>query len=528
MKKRIISFTLTSILVFLFLFGQLFEIAVNPQAVSTQSSIRVREISATRGMIYDRNLSPLVNDSYSYISCIKPTTDAAEILSAVNDTESLKTVADGKLLVLPPSETPLTESSDDIKTITAYKRYSGSSLLHILGYTDQSGNGVSGLEKYYNDYLNETGGELSIAYTTDANGRLLLGEPIEIRDNEYYDKDGLVLTIDKNIQAITEAALKKGNIDKGAAIVLDVKTSAIVACASTPVYDRDDLQSYIHDPNTPFINRALSAYPVGSVFKTVTSAAALENRTALSDFNCTGSIEKSGNTFNCNETEGHGVIDFDTALSVSCNPYFIDLGVKVGAKKLLDFTNKAGFGKSADLGNGFLTAAGTLPAERELNSDAAIGNFAFGQGKLTASPLQISSFFAAIANKGIYNEPYLIKGTTDKSGAISPEIQKEGKKIMSESTCNVLKDALLKATREGTGKAAFSSLFDACTKTATAQSGQYDENGNEILYCWFAGFFPYDNPQYVICILKENGSSGGADGGPVFKEISENIYINEQ
>ena len=82
-----------------------------------------------------------------------------------------------------------------------------------------------------------------------------------------------------------------------------------------------------------------------------------------------------------------------------------------------------------------------------------------------------------------------------------------------------------KTITEGTGKVAFSSLFDSCAKTATAESGQYDEKGNEIKYCWFTGFFPEDDPQYVICILKENGSSGGTDGAPVFKEISEKIFI---
>ena len=86
---------------------------------------------------------------------------------------------------------------------------------------------------------------------------------------------------------------------------------------------------------------------------------------------------------------------------------------------------------------------------------------------------------------------------------------------------------MAKTTTDGTGKTAFTSLFDSCTKTATAQSGQYDENGIEIKYCWFVGFFPIENPQYVICILKENGSSGGTDGAPVFKEISEKIYIND-
>ena len=151
----------------------------------------------------------------------------------------------------------------------------------------------------------------------------------------------------------------------------------------------------------------------------------------------------------------------------------------------------------------------------------------FGQGKLTASPLQIANCFAAIANEGIYNEPYVYKGKIDSNGNLTPITKNEGKRVLSESTCKEIKNAMAYTTTLGTGKSAYSSLFDSCTKTATAQSGQYDENGVEIKYCWFVGFFPIENPKYVICILKENGSSGGTDGAPVFKEISENIYIND-
>lgn len=528
MKKRVFYFVFTSILIFTFLCSQLFNIVLHPQTASTYSGTRVKEISAVRGMIYDRNLIPLVNNKYTYTTCVKPTLKATELLKSNNsDKAILEKLKSGNFLILTPTESQIFQNSEDIKNITTYERYGDNTALHIIGYTDSQNNGISGLEMYYDEFLKETGGNIKVAYSADAKGRILLGEDIEIRNNSYYDKDGLVLTIDKKIQEITETALKNGKIDKGAAVVLDVKSSAIIACASTPLYDRKNLAEYINNPNSPFLNRALCAYPVGSVFKAVTASAALENNIELKNFYCNGKITKSLNTFNCINEDGHGYVNLNKAMSVSCNPYFIELGVKTGARSLLTFAENAGFGKSTDLGNGFFTASGTLPSKEELNSEAAVGNLAFGQGKLTATPLQIAAFFATLGNNGVYNEPYLIKGVSDKNGALSPEIKTDGIKLMSESTCNHLKTALLKTTTEGTGKTAFSSLFKACTKTATAQSGQYDENGKEILYCWFAGFFPFDNPKYVICILKENGSSGGADGGPVFKEISENIYISE-
>lgn len=527
MKKRILSFTVTAIFIFLLLTGQLLRIAVNPQTVSQQSSTRVKVLATTRGMIFDRNLSPLVNDSFLYIHCIKPTPKSLGYFKKENDTEKLKKLSEGKLLIVESAKPQIKELTDSSTSVNIYERYTDSSLIHILGYCDPEGNGIYGLEKYYNRFLKETGGTLSIAYDTDAMGRLMLSENIEIRNEKYYDSDGLVLTIDKDIQKITEEALVNGNINKGAAIVLDVKNASIVASCSMPEYERNNLEASISSPDSPFINRALSAYPIGSVFKTVTAAAAIESNININNFVCTGSIKKSGNLFNCNKEEGHGKIDLNTALSFSCNPYFIDLGNKIGGNELINLAETCGFGKSTDLGNKFFTDSGILPEEKDLNSEAAIGNFAFGQGKLTATPLQVAAFFTAIANGGILNTPYLIKGTTDHSGNFQPEIRAEGKRVLSETTCSALKKALLMTTNNGTGKVAFSSLFDSCTKTGTAQSGQYDENGKEILYCWFTGFFPYDDPQYVICILKENGSSGGADGGPVFKEISENIYIKE-
>lgn len=528
MKKRILSFTLTINLLFLILTGKLFSLSVFPQTVTTQASLRVKEIATTRGFIYDRNLSPLVNNKYTYVSCVKPTTNAISRLKSKNESQDiLEKAVKGYFLTLP-SKTELYGNTEDIKTLTIFDRYPTDTATHIIGYADYNFEGVCGIEKYFDEQLTKSGGTLSVAYSSDATGRMLLNEPIEIRNDGYYDKDGIVLTLDKKIQEITENALKNGNIDKGAAIVLDVKTSEILSCASTPVYNRNNIAEFINDENSPFINRALSAYPVGSVFKVVTTISALESGISPQNYYCKGNIEKSKTIFNCSNTDGHKSIDLSDALAYSCNPYFIELGTKVGAKKLLTTAENLGFGKSTDLGNGFFTDSGILPDISELNSEAAVGNFAFGQGKFTATPLQIASLFATIGNDGIYNEPTLIKGITDKNGGFSPEIKYNGYKILKTSTCETIKNALSKTVTEGTGKSAFSSLFNSCAKTATAQSGQYDENGNEIKYCWFVGFFPYENPEYVVCVMRENGVSGGGDCAPVFKEIAENIYINHK
>lgn len=528
MKKRVLSSLLIIIISFSALSGRLYSISSNAELVSAQPHIRVRELGNKKGTIYDRNGKPLTNNKTTTIICAKPTAENAVIINKIKGKKFAKsTVLKGYFTSFTTAKSGLINESEDIKKIEIFERYGDSVALHLIGYTDIDGNGVSGIEKYYQEEIDSHKGTLSVAYSADALGRMLTGEKTEIRNNNYYSQGGVMLTIDRDIQVIVENALKNGNIDKGAAVVLDVRNSAILACASTPVFERNNISEYLNSTDSPFINRAFECFPVGSVFKPVTAAAALESGIKLNEYYCKGYIEKSGNKFNCNKLEGHGKLDFDTAISMSCNPYFIEISTQTGAKKLLRTAKELGFGKSIDLGNGFITSQGSLPNIKELNSSAAVGNLGFGQGKLTASPLQIANCFATIANGGIYNEPYINKGTVDTNDNLTPTIQNNGKRVLSKSTCETIKNAMAKTTRDGTGKTAFTSLFDSCTKTATAQSGQYDKNGVEIKYCWFVGFFPIKNPHYVICILKENGSSGGTDGAPVFKEISENIYISD-
>lgn len=529
MKKRVICFLTSLIVTFLSLTGRLLYISTSPVAVSEQDCLRVREISSVRGMIYDRNMTPLVNYGFKEKLLIMPTEEAMGIMKRNGyDEETIKAMSEGYFIIRDKKSSDSIDSSDSIKILKTYERYPDSSLVHIIGYTDDTGNGVCGIEKYYNNSIISQGGKLEAIYSADAEGRILTGENVEIRNTGYYDSDGIVLTIDKEIQSICENAMKNNNIQKGAVVVMDVKTSEISACVSVPDYDRNDLSQALASPDSPFINRAFTASPLGSVFKVVTSAAAIENNISLPLFNCTGNITKSGNTFNCSDLSGHGTIDFNTALSDSCNPYFIDLGTHIGAEKLLQTADALGFGKSTDFGNGYMTDKGNLPTKDTLNSDAAVGNFAFGQGELTATPVQIANLFACIGNGGIMNEPSLIHGYADKNGGFSPSGKEKGQRVMSESTCDILKDALIKTSTDGTGKYAFSSLYTCCSKTATAQSGQYDKDGNEILYCWFVGFFPAENPQYVICVMKENGISGGTDCAPVFKEIAEGIIALNQ
>ena len=528
MKKRVLSFVLTINMLFLMLTGRLFVLSSPSEKVGTQQGVRVKEIDTSRGNIYDRKLVPFTNSAMNTVACIKPTSSALQALHGYdNDTDTLSLLADGNFVLKEVESGEIFKDCRDISCLPVYERYSDNTLLHILGYTDSTDTGVSGIEKYFNEELKNAGGALSVAYYTDANGRMLTDEPAEIRDNGYYTKSGLALTIDKKMQSILEAAMENGNIEKGAGIILDVQSNEILACASFPIYDRENISSALNDTRAPFINRAFSQFPVGSVFKVVTSAAAIESGVLLRQYNCNGKITLNGNTFNCSKLDGHGEIDFTTALAKSCNPYFIDIGVKAGAQSILKLSQKLRLGESTDFGNGYVTDTGILPDADELVSNADTGNLAFGQGRLSATPLQIATVFSCIANDGYYTAPSLILGTVDKSGNLLKSTKEKTKeKVISSEACNIIKTALAKTVTEGTGTTAQSNIYTCCTKTATAQSGQYDENGNEIKFCWFVGFFPKENPQYTICIMKEQGSSGGSDCGPVFKEIAENILFN--
>lgn len=526
MKKRVISFTACILFMLSCLTVRLFVLTTAPQQASSQSSTRVKDIGVSRGFIYDRGLSPLTNTDIYYTACILPTQNSISFLKNKEDNETLKMLSEGLFVFKRTNHSTFYNECEDILLLKCYNRKQDNSLAHIIGYTDDALNGVCGLEKYYNEYFKSTGGSLSVAYNADSLGRVLTNERTEIRNNGYYNTQGLVLTIDKTIQSILENALKNNNITQGAGIILNTQTGEILGCASTPSYDINNLEYSLNDKGSPFINRAFSAYPVGSVFKIVTAAAAFEKGYILDDYFCNGSITFNATTFNCNALNGHKNLNLEDAISKSCNTYFIKLGVDIGGENLIDTARLFRFGVATDFGNGFKTDSGILPDSTDLVSNADVANLAFGQGKLTATPLQVATMLSVIGSNGFYIEPTLIKGKLNNNGDLYEESEINKVKIIGQATCKAIKNGLEKTVANGTGTKAQSQLLECCAKTATAQSGQFDKNGKEIMYCWFAGFFPKENPQYTICIMKENGSSGGSDCGPVFKEIAENILLN--
>ncbi len=485
---------------------------------------RIIEIANTRGTVYDVNFKKLVNNEVENYLILKPAPAIIkEIEKLKNKEKAQKALKEGELFIEEEPEGIINDSENALN-IKIVKRYGEKSLCHIIGYTNLEEVGVCGIEKAYNDLLSSAKGTLSAVYKTDALGKVLISESIEIRDESYNSASGVVLTIDKDIQKITYNAMVNGNIKKGAAIVINVKTGEIAACVSLPLYNQEAPSNDFSSEDSPFLNRAFTSFSVGSVFKVVTAAAAIENNITDNDFICEGFIEKSGVKFSCNNQDGHGSLNLNKALCVSCNPYFIELSTRVGASEMLKYAKKFGFSFETEL-NGITAEGGNLPTLATLDSAAAIGNLGFGQGELLATPLQLAACYSALACDGVFTTPFIVKGIVGSDGKYTEYKRNTGKKIIKAETARAINEYLYNTVNEGTGIAGKSNYFNSCGKTATAETGTTDKNGRPIYNTWFVGFFPYESPEYTVCILKEDGASGSYDDAPIFKEISENIYF---
>ncbi len=524
MKKRVLSLTTVFLLLLSLLAVKTGRDCLRPQSAAAQSSTRSLAVDVVRGDFLDCCGRPFTNVIERRAYCVVPTAAAPSFLRAAGaDDDTERALKNGLPVIVKTDKAPTLPADGCAKAITTFERYADNTAVHLLGDVNADGCGVGGLEACFDQELRDAGGTLSVVYEADAQGRLLATEPVGIHGDGYYARGGVMLTLDKTVQQIAEKALQNHRVSQGAAVILDVQTGGIVALASVPTYDRENVAALLNDASAPLLNRALCAYPVGSVFKVVTAAAALENGVKPGNTFCGGSVTMSGNRFYCHNRGGHGWLTFEKAMAYSCNPYFIELGVTVGGAALLDTAKALHFGEALDIGGGLMTESGTLPEIQSLNSDAAVGNLSFGQGALTATPLQIAAIYNTIATGGVYRAPHAVKGFVSRDGDFSPMPVAEEKQVLSTDTCSVITNALAAAVRYGTAEDAASDRCTCACKTATAQTGTFDENGDERCVTWFVGFFPLESPRYTVCIVKENGISGSVDGAPVFKEIAEAI-----
>lgn len=493
---------------------------------NTQSGFLLN-VDQTRGIIYDHGMTPLVCVRKKLAAAVTPTPETARALAELARESEIEfdPRADRPYLLNPPEEIYM----EGVELFEVAARYSADQLApHIVGYLtpDQDG-GAAGMELAYDDILTKHGGALRLRYTMDAMGRAMELKPQVVTDN-YQDPGGVVLTLDADIQRAAQNAMAK--VEKGAAVVMDVRTGNILASVSMPSYNPNDLAASLKDPNSPFVNRAFSQYSVGSTFKLVVAAAALESGLGrYTPYNCEGYIDVSGHIFYCHFRPGHGTIDLKRALEISCNPYFIHLGRIATGGRVTSMARAIGFSRAAYFTEDLSTQSGTLPSEQELENPAALANLCFGQGSLTATPIQIAQMISTVANGGYAVTPRLVEGFTDDGVSIYEHLPVyASNRVFSESTSAILQECMVANVDEGSGVNAKPLRGKAGGKTASAQTGIYltpGDEDSEIVHAWFAGFYPADVPRYAIVVLVEGGDSGGDSAAPIFKKIADAIGI---
>ena len=486
---------------------------------AAQSSIKIK-VSNLRGTIFDRNLIPLTNNCKKIIACVSPTPRAITAISAYLKGEKLNTV----LETLKNGKPALCEVDTliecdgivctEIYTHNSYK----TPAIHTVGYTDIDNKGVSGIEKAYDEilYSKETA---YVSYSCDGLGNILEGIAPTVENNTSVIANGVVSTIDINIQTILEEVATP--LESGAVIIADAKTSKIRGIVSKPYFDCENIEEYLNKENSPLFNRAISSYNVGSAFKPCIATAGIESGYKSFTHNCTGSFEIIDRTFRCHKSDGHGITNLNTGLMNSCNTYFYNLAFKIGGDTVHKTARLFNFGEKLKICDNLYTAKGSIPNKQTLANIAHLANFSIGQGELTASPISMLTLYCAIANGGKYYIPSVVEGTL-KDGDFKEYNFGSPTVAMKESTAATLKEALKSVIEEGTGVLAKPKTVSAAGKTATAQTGKF-ENSKEIYNTWFCGFFPFEEPKYTVIVFCENSQRGNISCGEIFAQIADKI-----
>ena len=524
MYKRAATAFFSLMVIFGMLIVNISYILTQNTEVSDTVATKSETVSASRGTIFDRNLKPLVNTEKSYTCYALPSTEALKKLEPyLSDSEMADIYAkmsEGKIIKFNCSHF---FNENEVISVGTVKRYDRENLCsHLIGYIDGDGNGVVGLEKVYDNYLKMTGGNMNVIWNTDAQSRILLGGKITVKETNYTNGGGIALTVDRDFQSALQRIMNNSDIKVGAAVIMDSENSEILASCSLPSYNPLNVAEYLNKENSPLINRANSAFSVGSVFKPFVAAAAIENGIDTEHY-CNGIIHIGNTDFKCNNGVSHGKTTMQTAMEKSCNTYFISLGQEVGAEKLLSICDGLGLGKSFEYEDGVYAEKGNLPKAGDLTSYSDLANLSFGQGTLLATPWQMAAAYSAIANGGVYHTPVLMNAILGENNEVIQRLQPDdGVRVISTETAERLNEILRGVVTNGTAKLGFTEKARGCGKTATAQSG-WIKDGREILHTWFCGYFTYNEKTYTVVIFKEDGTSGAKDCAPIFKTVTEKI-----
>ncbi len=544
---RIKIIMIVIILLFILIIGKVFYIQVisynklNSYANSLWS--RNLPIEANRGIIYDRNGVVLADNLTTTSLVFIPNqiedkektakliseilgTSYEDMLSHVSKKSSIERVhPEGRRLNFEVADKIASLNLPGVYLVKESKRNYPfeSSLSHTLGFVGIDNQGLSGLELMYNSYL--TGSYGAIKYYSDAKGtRLNLAEVYE----QPQDGVNMTLTINYDIQASLEReldnAVLKYNPDQALGIVMDPNSGEILAISSRPNFSPSDYQNYTVEE----INRNLPiwmTYEPGSTFKIITLAASLEEKVVDLDndtFTDTGGIVVEGATLHCWKHGGHGYETYLQVVENSCNPGFVNLGLRLGKEKLFSYIDKFGFGEKTGVDlNG---EANGIIFNVDKIGDLETATTAFGQG-VSVTPIQQITAVSAAINGGTLYKPYIVKSLNEpETNSVILENKKEVvRKVISDETSQKVRYALESVVTNGTGRPAFIDGYRVGGKTGTAQKvkdGRYMV-GNYIVS--FIGFLPADDPQVIVYVAVDNAKGVTQYGGTIAAPIAKNI-----
>ncbi|KKC29400.1 cell division protein FtsI/penicillin-binding protein 2 [Caldanaerobacter subterraneus subsp. pacificus DSM 12653] len=508
-------------------------------------------LSGKRGYIFDRNGKVLAeNASVSKISVIpKEIPDSkrqvvAETLASILgldrqkvleriSNKNLQEVLIAKQVDEEKAKAILRLNIDGVIVSEDMKRFypEGTLACHVLGFTGIDNQGLDGIELVFDNFLRGIPGKS----TTPMDA---IGRKIDTGEEEYFEPlpgYNVVLTIDETIQHFAEKALNQAMVhskpSKGAvAIVMDPKTGEILALANRPNFDPNDpFEGPEEEWYRRWRNKAISdSYEPGSVFKTITASAALEEKVVSlhEQFYCPGYTTVAGHRINCWAT--HGSEDFVKGVQNSCNVVFVTVGQRLGVEKLYKYIRDFGFGKTT----GILLpgeAPGLVLSEERVGPVELATN-SFGQG-IAVTPLQMITAVAAIANGGKLMQPQIVKAIVDSKGKVVKEFKpKIVRRVISKETSATMREILKSVVAEGTGKAGYIEGFDVAGKTGTTEKympGKYVAS--------FVGFAPADDPKVIVLVVIDEPNNpethfGSQLAAPVVKSILDDTlkYLEVQ
>ncbi|MBU0547501.1 MAG: penicillin-binding protein 2 [Candidatus Omnitrophica bacterium] len=563
-RKNILN--LTIILMFGVLFAGLLNLNLFQGAkfrrLSDSNCIRLIAQSGARGNILDRNGDIIVDSKISYDVLVLPQelgqldriiTGASRILgTGVKELEAAfrnnyfsssipVTVASNidlkKAILL--GEYKLEEPSIIIQPRPLRHYPYGSLASHVIGYVNEIDRwrltkledygyktkdivGFGGVEEKYDYYLRQEEGGSSVEVNHRGKFMRVMGfEPPRNGKN-------IQLTLDLKIQKIAEESLSGR---KGSIVLMDPQSGEILALANYPNFNPAVFVSkrtrlimgLFNNSDSPLINRAISSsYPPASIFKVIVASAGLElKKIKLStSFLCRGSTMVGERRYSCWDV--HGVQEIVSAIAHSCDIFFYKTGLLLGAQNIHDYALRFGLGRSSGIELPYQTS-GFIPSPlwRKINKfqnwfDGDTANLSIGQGDCLVTPLQAANMMAVFANGGYLPSPYIIKavGTLD----LSAKKKKLVRVAIKKSTFEIIRRGLRAVVSDarGTGNVLSGLPVKVAGKTGTAQVSR------GATHAWFAGFFPYDKPKYVICVFLENGGPGHA-ASVVARQIIEAI-----